>query len=79
MQAVRTNTRKVGDKINVVDMLNGHANPPVKLTGEITKIVKKFITVKYPLGTEYRFHRATGLIVGYNWPHNTEAIAPETC
>lgn len=78
MQAVLTTSRKVGDSIEVFDTLSGHESPPVKYTGTITKITKKIIELKLPLGTVYRFQRATGFLIGYNWPHNTEAIAPET-
>ncbi len=79
MQAVTSSSRAVGDSIQVYDTLNGHQHARPVCTGTITKVVKKFITVKFPLGTEYRFNRCTGFIVGYNFPTSTQAVAPETC
>lgn len=77
MDAVKTGSRVFGGQINVYDMFGG--SPVLKYTGTITAVTKKFITVKSPFANVYRFHRATGFIVGYAHPVYMFAIAPETC
>ncbi len=75
MNAVNCNSRNVGDQIEVIDCFGGHNR--INYIGTISKITKAFITVSY-LGSEYRFHRATGFIVGYVFPSFEFAIAPES-
>lgn len=74
--AVNTNSRKVGDKVKVYDTFNGYNN--LSYTGEIVHITKKYLTIRHPLGSESRYHRATGYIVGFSFPSYCFAIAPET-
>ena len=78
MKSVPSNSRQVGQTIQVWDGASGIVNPLPKSIGKIVKITKKLITVQYTLGTEYRFHRATGYIVGFAWPQYADLIAPET-
>ena len=76
LQAVNTNSRKVGDSIQVYDLFGGHNRPYYK--GVITKLTKSYLTVCHQFGSESRFHRATGYIVGYAFPTYEFAVAPET-
>lgn len=76
MKPVRCDSRNVGDKIQVYNTLSGY-NTRLYM-GEIVYITKKYVTVRHPLGSDYRFHRATGFIVGYCFPQIMDAIAPET-
>lgn len=78
MDAVVSSSRVVGGSITVYDMFDG-TNPTPKYVGTITAVTKKFITVKSPFANVYRFHRATGFIVGYAHPVYMFAIASETC
>ena len=75
MNPVHCDSRKVGDKIQVWDTFNYNT---CKYVGEIVHITKKYVTVRHPLGSDYRFHRITGFIVGYSFPQIMDAIAPET-
>lgn len=75
MTPVQANSRKVGDNIDVYDNFLKDATA---YTGVISNITKKFVTVRHPLGSNNRFHRATGYIVGYRYPTYMHAIAPET-
>jgi hypothetical protein len=79
MKSVYKESRKVGDAITVVDVISGHNTPTVvDANGKITHMTKKFVTVQYNGSIENRFHRATGLVVGFAYPTFTRAIAPET-
>jgi hypothetical protein len=76
MKPVQAGSRKVGDDVQVYDILD--INSPIHhYTGKIVKITKKHLTVGY-WNEEIKFHRATGYIFGFNRPMNTYSIAPET-
>jgi len=73
---VPTNSRRVDSDVIVFDLFDP-LNPSIHNRGKITRLTKKYVTVSSGHVTE-RFHRATGYVVGFHWPHDCQAICPET-
>jgi hypothetical protein len=67
----------IGAKIKVYDLAD-MARPVEKWEGTVVKVNKKMVTLRSPLGHEFRFHRVTGYIVGFAWPQYATAIRPQT-
>jgi len=79
MKAVRSDSREVGQSINIHDMLNSWTNPRLVCTGKIVRMTKTQIVIKPDNEfEEMKFNRVTGCQVGYCYPHATRIIAPES-
>lgn len=79
MTPVRSESRNVGDKIQIFDVLSGMNDPKLKYTGKIDRMTPKrvFVTSDQYCGVK-KFNRITGHQIGFNFPLATEMVAPET-
>ena len=74
---IKKNSRQVGNVEVIFDTFDS-SNPSKYGQGTINNITKKFIILNHN-GEVVKFHRSTGLVVGYHWPYDCRQLAPETC
>lgn len=79
MQAVRTESRHIGDSIKIYDVISGWNTPTFKYDGKVVRMTKtQLVITSDSFQGEKKFNRATGFQVGFNYPTATLVVAPET-
>ena len=65
---------QVNDTIQVLDMFDSKKVQPCA-SGVVKKLTDKYVHVNVS-GATTKFHRSTGLQVGFSWPYAVWAIKP---